>query len=252
MLARTARRLAAVLLASCGLWMDSDGHARARAESASGGRPRAALVDLRTLLRKDPQMLEARVALGEVSLEMGDVASAIRELELARNGSWPLERWQRRLLAPISPGSGRMMRSNCSTRCRRSNSVASLSALRGTALLALGGASEAKQAFENAVRFDPKSVDALLGLASALAIEDVSAGLAVTDRALESRRTHRASGWRAVRCRCRRNRFAEAEKEFRAAADATKAVESDILLAALAGVTESLLARDETAGGARR
>ena len=103
--ARVTTAIAVLLLTSCGLWMDSEDRLERAQEARAAGDLRGALVDLRTLLRKDPQMLKARVALGEVSLELGDVASAIRELELARHGS-----------LPISLGSGRATRSICSTR----------------------------------------------------------------------------------------------------------------------------------------
>jgi putative PEP-CTERM system TPR-repeat lipoprotein len=247
--ARVTTAIAVLLLTSCGLWMDSEDRLERAQEARAAGDLRGALVDLRTLLRKDPQMLKARVALGEVSLELGDVASAIRELELARNGSLPLEQvaapLARAYLAGQRPGDALDLLDSVTT----VNSDAGLSSLRGTALLALARVNEAKQAFENAVRLDPKSVDALLGLASALAIEDVSAGLAMTDRALQvapdAPRVRLARGALQMQA----NRFAEAEKEFRAAADAAKGNGSQpFRLAALAGIAESLLARNEASG----
>lgn len=249
LLLRAIAATATLALASCGLWMDSeDMLARARQEQEKGDL-RAALVDLRTLLRKDPQMLEARVALGEVSLQMGDVASAIRELELARNSSLPLER----VAAPLARAYLAGQRATDALALLDSmptlNSDAGLSALRGTSLLALNRGAEAKQAFETAVRVDPKSVDSLLGLASAVAIDDVAAGLALTDRALalapDEPRVRLARG----ALQMQGNHFAEAEKEYRAAAElAKKHKNSTYVLAALAGVTESLLARDDAAG----
>jgi len=165
----------ALLLASCGLWTNSE-HMLARAQKARAeGDLQAALVELRTLLRKDPQMFEARAALGEVSLEMGDVANATRELELARNSSLPLERvappLARAYLAGQRPADALALLDSVPN----VSAVASLSALRGTSLLALNRAAEARQAFETAIRIDPKSVDALLGLASAVAVDDVAA-----------------------------------------------------------------------------
>jgi len=237
---------ATLVLPSCGLWMDSkDMLARAQKERASGDL-RAALVDLRTLLRKNPQMLAARVALGEVSLEMGDVDSAIRELEVARDSSLPLEQvapsLARAYLAGQRPADALALLDSVPT----VGTVASLSALRGTALLALNRVAEAKQAFETAVRVDPQSVDALLGLASAVAREDIQAAFALTDRAL-------ALGPEVPRVRLARgvlqmqgNHFAEAEKEFRAAAElAQKQSNPAYTVAALAAVAESLLARDD-------
>src|SRR6185436_998479 len=249
LLRAVAGTAALLLVASCGLWMDSEDMLKRARQEQEKGDLRAALVDLRTLLRKDPQMLEARVALGEVSLQMGDVASAIRELELARNSSLPLERvvapLARAYLAGQRPADALALLDSAPT----VNSDASLSALRGTALLALNRGAEAKQAFETAVRIDPKSVDALLGLASALAIDDLAAGLAMTDRALalapDTPRVHLARG----ALQMQGNRFTDAEKEFRTAAElAKKQSSSTYLLAALAGVTEALLARDDAAG----
>lgn len=241
--------VAVLLLTSCGLWMDSEDRLERAQEARAAGDLRAALVDLRTLLRKDPQMLKARLALGEVSLEMGDVASAIRELELARNGSLPLEQvaapLARAYLAAQRPGDALDLLDSVPT----VNSDAGLTALRGTALLALDQVAEAKQAFETAVRLDAKSVDALLGLASALAVDDLHAGVAATDRALElapdAPRVRLARG----ALQMRGNNFSEAEKEFRAAAElARKQSNSSQLLAALAGASESLLARNDVTG----
>jgi putative PEP-CTERM system TPR-repeat lipoprotein len=239
----------ALLLASCGLWTNSE-HMLARAQKARAeGDLQAALVELRTLLRKDPQMFEARAALGEVSLEMGDVANATRELELARNSSLPLERvappLARAYLAGQRPADALALLDSVPN----VSAVASLSALRGTSLLALNRAAEARQAFETAIRIDPKSVDALLGLASAVAVDDVAAALATTDRAL-------ALAPQAPRVRLTRGalqmqagRFAEAESEFRTAADqARKQSNRTYLVAALAGVTDSLLARNDARG----
>lgn len=249
LLVRAAAVTAALLLASCGLWMDSEDMLARAQEARAAGDLRAALVDLRTLLRKDSHMLEARVALGEVSLEMGDVASAIRELELARNSTLPLERaaapLARAYLAGQRPDDALALLDSVPT----VNSVASLSALRGTALLALNRADEAKQAFETAVRLDAKSVDALLGLASVLALDDVPNGLVMSDRALklapDAPRVRLARG----ALQMQGNHFAEAETEFRAAAElAQKQSNPTYGLAALAGVAESLLARDEAAG----
>lgn len=246
LLARGAAALAALLLASCGLWMDSQDMLERAQKARADGDLRAALVDLRTLLRKDPQMLEARVALGEVSLEMNDIASAIRELELARNSSLPVERiavpLARAYLAGQRPADALQLLDSVPT----VNSEASLSSLRGTALLALGRAQDGKQAFETAVRLDAKSADALLGLASAVAVDDVPGALAITDRALkiapDAPRVRLARGALQLQA----NRFAEAETEFRAAAGAGQGQSNPTYrLAALAGTAESLLARNE-------
>jgi putative PEP-CTERM system TPR-repeat lipoprotein len=237
---------ALLLLTSCGLWIDSEDMLERAQKARGAGDLRAALVDLRTLLRKDPQMLEARVALGEVSLEMGDVASAIRELELARNSSLPVERIGAPLARAYLAGQRAPDALELLDSVPTVNSDANLSALRGTALLALGRAPDAKHAFENAVQLDPKSVDALLGLASALAVEDISAALATTDRALELApqvpRVRLARG----ALQMLGNHFALAEQEFRAAVElAQKQSNPTYVLAALASVAESLLARNE-------
>jgi tetratricopeptide (TPR) repeat protein len=246
---RAVAAAATLLLASCGLWMDSEDTLARAQKSRAEGDLRAALVDLRTLLRKDPQMLEARVALGEVSLEMGDVASATRELELARNGSLPLERVAPPLARAYLAGQRTEDALALLDSVPTVSSDASLLALRGTALLALNRGAEAKQAFETAVRVDPKSADALLGLASAISIDDMTAALALTDRALalepDAPRVRLARG----ALQMQGDHFAEAEKEFRAAAEqAKKQANSSYVLAALAGLTESLLARNESGG----
>ena len=73
-----------MLLLGCGLFMDEEALLE-RAEEARGkGDLRAAVIDLKDLLQRNPDSLPGRIALGEVSLESGDVPTAVLELELAR------------------------------------------------------------------------------------------------------------------------------------------------------------------------
>jgi cellulose synthase operon protein C len=72
------------LVAGCGLFVDEQALLERAQKARTKGDLRAATIDLKDLLQRNPDSLPGRVALGEVALESGDVPTAVRELELAR------------------------------------------------------------------------------------------------------------------------------------------------------------------------
>jgi len=66
-------------------------YARAQKEREQG-ELRAASLDLKNALRKNPQNVEARVALAFVSIDLQDIDGAIRELQVARRAGVSDER----------------------------------------------------------------------------------------------------------------------------------------------------------------
>ena len=76
--------LTAALLVALGACSANPDELLARAQrSMEQGDYRAASIDLKTLLQRQPNSAEGRYALGVTSLETGDPQSALRELEMA-------------------------------------------------------------------------------------------------------------------------------------------------------------------------
>ena len=244
--AATLLGMCVLLLSGCGLWMGS-GERLARAQAArERGDTRSAIIQLKELLQEQPDMAEARLELGTISLEVGDIPNALRELELARKGALPANRvvppLARAYLASQRAQDALLLIEAAPAELQADSTVL---ALKGTALLELDRTNEAHEVFTRAAEADPKSVDAILGLASVVArVEGVNEALAVTDRALAigsaTPRVHLARGALQLQSRD----FQAAEAEFGIAAEAAARLSSPVeLLAALAGLADSQLGR---------
>jgi putative PEP-CTERM system TPR-repeat lipoprotein len=175
-----------LVLCACGVGLDpSERLGRARS-NLDAGEVRAALIDLKDLLQRDPNNVEARLLLGEVELAQGDPSAAVRELQLALDGGASKEKVLPLLgqallaqqdaagvLARIDPGAvsdpalkGALLR------------------MRGAALLTLHRPAEALQAFEGALKHSPDDLKATLGVANAtMEIHGLKPALEIVDRA---------------------------------------------------------------------
>ncbi|MES2831366.1 MAG: XrtA/PEP-CTERM system TPR-repeat protein PrsT [Pseudomonadota bacterium] len=149
------------------------------------GDTKAAIIQLKNALQKNPNDAQARYALGVVYLESGDSLSAQKELEKAVSLGMSSDKvapvlgqafvqegkFQQALDAMPLPTSGQP-------------TVALLTA-RGTTLLGMGKQAEAKAAFDLALKTDPKSVEALIGLAQhAKVANDISGATRYIDQAV--------------------------------------------------------------------
>jgi putative PEP-CTERM system TPR-repeat lipoprotein len=216
------------------------------AKERKNGDLRAAMLDLKNALKKNSANVEARLALGEVTLETGDYPSAIRELEVARDGGIPADRVRLPLArAYLSIGRLEDVLKLIGTPAPGPH-AAELLATRGIALLGLNRIPEARESFELAVKTDPKSVEGLMGVATVTAeTEGVPAALAITDRALQvdahDPRIHVLRGQLHLRAQAP----ALAEKEFATAVqDAEKRKQGDQRFVALAGQAEAAMAQN--------
>ena len=72
-----------LLLSSCGLFIDDDARVARASSALTAGEYQAAIIDLKTVLRNNPQHAAARQLLGRALLLNGDVAGAEKELERA-------------------------------------------------------------------------------------------------------------------------------------------------------------------------
>lgn len=237
-----------MLLAGCGLFMDEEA-LLARAQEARGkGDLRAAVIDLKDLLQRNPESLPGRIALGEVSLESGDVPTAVRELELARQRA-PDDARVKIALARAYVAAARAADALALTESAAGN--VELLIVRGSALLSLNRPEEARTVFQQARDTDPKSVPALLGMTSAIAATDgVPAALAMSEQLLElapeDARVHQARGLFQAKLRD----FKAASASYARAVElSSKQANSGQLLVSLAGLADAQLSAGDTAGG---
>ena len=80
-----------LLLTSCGLFIDDEARVARASSALSAGEYRAAIIDLKTVLRNNPQHAKARLLLGQALLLTGDLAGAEKELERATELGVPVE-----------------------------------------------------------------------------------------------------------------------------------------------------------------
>lgn len=161
-------------------------------ESHGKGRNDVAVIELKNLLAAEPNHDEGRLLFAKILNEQGDGGGAERELrkvskpgqgapayriELAR--SLQLQDKGKELLADIRPDGLPM------------EPAAELLAIRGSTHLALRQLPEARTAFDEALKINPKSIEAILGLASlAVVSKDLPAAEAQVDRALAVAPSH--------------------------------------------------------------
>ncbi|MET0813566.1 MAG: tetratricopeptide repeat protein, partial [Pseudoxanthomonas sp.] len=173
------------------------------------GETRAAVIQLKNVIQQDGANSAARILLGEVYIEDGDAVSAEKELRRAMTlggdagqiapllGKAMLMQGQYdRLLGEVQPAAEPARRPL-------------ILALRGCALLGLGKPDAAREAFADALKLNPASPDALVGMARlAIGAQDTPKAHAYLDQALKASPSsldalrlrgdlHRAAGKRA-------------------------------------------------------
>ena len=148
------------------------------------GDRKAALIQLKNAVSKSPDNVEARMALGNMQLEMADYASAEKELRRAQSLGAPAAR----VMAPLGKamqalGKHEDVLKEITPEIAQGN--AELMSLRGGSLLATGKLDEAQALYRQALAADPAAVAPRLGLASlALAQGDKIGTLTLVDEAI--------------------------------------------------------------------
>ena len=241
--------LPAILLASL-LWSlaacaPSGEKLLARAEKQlAGGEYRAAMIDLRNYLARNPDDPRARVQLGLAMLELGDITAA--EAEIAKATSLGAGREQTLVVEcrlMIARAAYQKALDECTSPGEDASRAAQLSVVRGDALLGLRRYDEARASFESVLKAQPQNLNALQGLAAAaFGAGGIEGARAVFAGAPEQVRRN-SHYWLALgSLELRANALAEAEKAFEAAlARSSKDKEGADTLAALAGLTEAQL-----------
>ena len=128
------------------------------------GDAKAALIQLKNAVAKSPEDAEARLQLGTLYLETGDMLSADKELRKAASlGMAPARTLP--LLGQAMQAQGKFKEILAEIKPEQAAKSAPLLALRGDALLATKETEAAKAAYEAALAVDPASGAALTGLA---------------------------------------------------------------------------------------
>ena len=131
------------------------------------GESKAAVIQLKNLLKESPEHTEARLLLGEIYLNSGDGASAANEFEKARGLSAPVARWVVPLArAYLLDNQPKAVLEKISLDTQWPPQIqAQLQALRGMAQVGIGEETQAAESFKAALGVDAGTADALLGLA---------------------------------------------------------------------------------------
>lgn len=167
----------------CGMGSSSpEEHMQKAIEYQQSGDSKAAIIELKNVLKQEPDNSNARWMLGNLYLEVGDGESAIKELSRAvQLGIKGAENEHPLVRAYFMRGRFQ----DALDQLEGEEKTAEVLVLRGQGLLGLKKTEEAKSEFEAALEMDAASLDALLGLATIhLQLGDTDNGLAQVEKAL--------------------------------------------------------------------
>jgi putative PEP-CTERM system TPR-repeat lipoprotein len=151
------------------------------------GDKKAAIIQLKNALQKEPENPEARYLLGNVYNDIGDWISAEKELRKAVSLGMTRE--------TVVPGLSKalLMQGRFQQALDETGQVpvekqsAELSTLRGNAYLALGKLTEAKASFDRALKDKADHPDALIGLARHMLVQkDVAGAMHLSEQAVSA------------------------------------------------------------------
>lgn len=167
--------------------------ARANAYLAKGDY-RAAEVELKALLQKDPGLVDARLLLGRTYLGLGDGAAAAKELQRAAELGADASKLRFDLAeAKLQQGLFKEVLQDLDLAGIDPSQHAMALAMRGRALIGLEEIDQARAAFAEAAKLDPNDRVAGLGLAQLALMDNDTAGAAATvDRLLATSQIGRA------------------------------------------------------------
>jgi tetratricopeptide (TPR) repeat protein len=241
--------LTLLLLSGCGLAMDSADRLDRAENALAAGDVRAAIIDAKDVLLNEPDNLRGRLLLARASIEIGDGATAEKELRRAiQLGTTPTEIAAELGRALLLQGKFDEVLSEVPLDGIGSAEVeASVRQIHGDAYLGLNQAASAREMFSSALQLQPDNLDARLGIASSYIAEgNFAQARGNIDNVLETNaddpRVWLYSGSYNVRL----GDFETAAANFQVALDrADKISDSSSRLQALAGLGESLLAQQD-------
>ncbi len=159
------------------------------------GDNKAAIIQLKNALQKNPDDAEARYLLGTIYNKTGDLQSAEKELRRARSlGMSPAKVLPDLGQTLLNLGQFQQVLEETQQLSSDKNS-AEISALRGNASLGLGKVKEARDLFEQALNATPDYPDALIGLAKYSLVEgDLESAMRLAEQAV-TRNPEHADAW---------------------------------------------------------
>lgn len=177
----------AAALCGCGLAVDNAERLQRADEAFSNADYRTASIDAKAVLQDEPENVQARLLLGKASMELGDAAAALPELERAL--SLGASRSDVIVyLARAQLGTDRaadMLAGTLSIGDLDAGSQNDLSRLRGQAHMQLGDYELARESFRAALVLDETDMPSMLGIVSAyVAEQDLAQARATLDEIL--------------------------------------------------------------------
>ncbi len=158
----------------------------ARAEkSLTAGEVNAAVIDLKNLVKDEPQNAKARALLASAYVRGGDTTAAAIEVQKAKDlGAAPESILVPDCYVKVAKAEFQQAIDGCAPDKAAAGNKPDLQIVQGRALLGLERAAEAKPQFQAALAERPNSLDALLGLANATyAVDGLPAAKAVMEKA---------------------------------------------------------------------
>lgn len=165
--------LLTALLGGCGKSDDPAALVAEAKQYQAKGDTKAAIIQLKNALQKNPEDAEARFLLGSIYMDSGDALSA--EKELRKAGSLGIA--PERLMPPFGKALMALGKyQDVLDQTAKGPDNAETNALRGDALFAMGKRDEAKVAFQKALERKPGYSTALIGLGKLAAVSGDAAG----------------------------------------------------------------------------
>ena len=155
-----------MLLGGCGL-AGGHGNLAAGAKYQADGQYRAAYIEAKKVLQRDEKNGDAWLLLGQSSLMLGNLKDAQSELQNAEANGVPEARWavpMGRVLIGTNQYD-KLLKTLSDDKPLAPGVKAQVEVLRGDALRGLKRPDQAKQAYEAALKLEPKEPRALIGLA---------------------------------------------------------------------------------------
>lgn len=164
--------ITALLVTACGQTsFSADEHLAQAKQAYAEGNLRTAIIEVKNALQQEPSLTEARMLLGEYSLDRGNGAEAEAELVRARElgadpaqlhipllRAWLLQGKNDQVIAATEPGNAPQTLADDAERTREFT-------LRAQALLAEAQTDAARATLEQALDLQPTDAEALLGMA---------------------------------------------------------------------------------------
>ena len=177
--------LTLLILAACGDTDSTDQYIQRASDALAQSDYAAATIELKNALRQDPNSAQSRWLLGKVYLDTGDVLSAGKELQQARDLGWPPDDIQPAMAQALFAQDDFEAVGRLDAKGLTPDAQASLFGLQAQAALALGDNAEAEALIDKALLLKPQDLEVLLAKARLLDSKDDAEGaLALVEQIL--------------------------------------------------------------------